>query len=366
VTPASFATRPVAVYVFATLVAAATGREAVAQLEANPVPRAPLLPGQAAPPGMRILRPGEAGTPVQAPSLPSDAELAEVEVPPELVRLARQLDADAYAARASARAQIVARKPAPDELMALLLRRDLGDEARHVLVTILRERIVTAPRGALGIRMEMLAARERKGVRITGLIAGMPAERVLKVDDVVTKVNGVELGDRTDLIREVQGLPPGAEVAVVVERARRDARGEIVRDAAGGEQLDTLELVLRLGSTDELAEKGDPQGGIVNIPSLERQMAAEEAAKRFLPRPRTVDFPARATPEPAIPVTVDSTRKTLMELQLGGGDADLVRGFRARLEGLAQQSAREGLDAATRARIQSALETLHAEIRSAF
>jgi hypothetical protein len=225
---------------------------------------------------------------------------------------------------------------------------------------------VTAPRGALGIRMEMLAARERKGVRITGLIAGMPAERVLKVDDVVTKVNGVELGDRTDLIREVQGLPPGAEVAVVVERARRDARGEIVRDAAGGEQLDTLELVLRLGSTDELAEKGDPQGGIVNIPSLERQMAAEEAAKRFLPRPRTVDFPARATPEPAIPVTVDSTRKTLMELQLGGGDADLGRGFRARLEGLAQQSAREGLDAATRARIQSALETLHAEIRSAF
>jgi len=216
------------------------------------------------------------------PKLPSDQELAQVRVDPELVRLARELDAQAFAERRAAREAIMARKPAPDELMALLLRKDLGDEARHQLVGILRNRILTAPRGALGIRMENAAERDG-GVRVTGLVPGMPAEKVLKPGDIIRQVNDTVLRNTLDLVNAVQSLPPGVEIRVVVKRVRADALAEKgpakppvkppvkggapadpPLDAPPGPPADIHEEIatsMRLGSTEELQEKGEPLAG---------------------------------------------------------------------------------------------------------
>jgi|GEM_PF-1110774 len=314
--------------------------------------------------------------------LPTDEELAKVTVAAELVRLARALDSDAFAERDAARKSILDRKPTPDELMALLLRNDLGEEARHQLVGILRDRILHAPRGALGIRMENFPDKDG-GVRIIALVPGMPAEKVLKVGDVVKRVNDSVLRSTIDLVNAVQSLPPGVEVKLVVRRVRKDALAAVApAGAAAGDPVpptEELELSLRLGSTEELNEKGDPQlvGGVFvggvqvaggGAPSYERTLTAMAAAKRFLSKPGSVDFPSRgssASEKPA--VTVESVRKLLMELQLADGDADLVRVHRMRLDQISEQIARMGdQQPAERARLQRALEALEVEIRGSF
>lgn len=304
----------------------------------------------------RIIQLGDESEP-----LPTDADLARVEVPAELVRLARQFDADSYVERASAREQILARKPSPQELMALLLRRDISNDARHGLVSILELRIMQAPRGALGIRMDGPFMRET-GVRVTGLVPGMPAERVLKVGDLVYSVDGRQLLDRSDLIRAVQALPPGLEVELAVRRTARDAEGKVVMGDDGRERVDELKIKLRLGSTDDLDDRGDPQGGgVVNAMTGARLGQIEEARRRFLPTPTVVDFPEREKPARE-PVNPDSLRKQLAALLLTGADAELVRGIRERLDSLASRLG-TAPDQATRAQIEAALEAIATEIR---
>ncbi len=328
------------------------------------------------------------------PKLPTDEELARITVAPELVRLARALDADAFADRVAARTAIVARKPMPDELMALLQRKDLADEARQQLVGILRNRILYAPRGALGIRMENAAPLDG-GVRITGLVPGMPAERVFQAGDIVRKVNDVVLRNTADLVNAVQSLPPGVEVKLVVRRIKRDAPAAVApapipagEGVIGAPQpiFEEIEATLRLGSTDELNEKGEPLlggmgggnlgggnmgrgfigGGFVNTITFERLAASKLAAKRFLPQPTQIPFPARKSAMEARPTaTVESVRKLLMELQLADGDADLVRIHRTRLDQLADQISRTQ-DPELRVRLQRALEALETEIRGSF
>ena len=318
---------------------------------------------------------------VPQPKLPSDEELAKVQVSAELVRLSRALDSDAFAERDAARKAILERKPTADELMALLLRTDLGEEARHQLVGILRERILRAPGGALGIRMENFPDKDG-GVRITALVPGMPAEKVLKPGDVVKRVNDTVLRSTIDLMNAVQTLPPGVEVKLLVRRVRKDALAAVAPAGAPApdpaQLTEDLELTMRLGSTEELQEKGDPVlpgvagqqvllggGGLI---FYERQLRALMASKRFLSKPQAVEFPLRdsgATEKPA--VTVESVRKLLMELQLADGDADLVRVHRMRLDQIAEQIARFGdQQSAERARLQRALEALEVEIRGSF
>ena len=322
-------------------------------------------------PGMQVF---VAPQQVSAATLPSDAELARIEVAPELVRLARALDAELYAERAAAREAMLARKPSQDELMALLLRRDLGIEARHALVGILRDRILKAPRGALGIRMEQMNGLG-EGVRITGVVPGMPAEDVLEAGDLVTSVNGVALRDRNDLIRQVQSLEPGDEVGLLVRRVKRDEAGKPIVGPDGAEVTQQLDVKLRLGSTDDLAEKGDPVNPLVFNPmTLERTATAQAAAERFLPRPRMVAI-QRGLPgsEPEGPITIDSLRSLLVEFQLKGGDPALVRQYRARLDAIERQLKamlaspdRRDTDLARIMKaIEPTLKALEAEIREA-
>lgn len=303
------------------------------------------------------------------PLLPSDEDLARTEVAPELVRLARALDADTYAERASARTAIIERKVSPNELMALLLRKDLSGEARHVLVAVLQDRIMNAPRGALGIRMEGLGE-IGGGVRVSGLVAGMPAERLIQVGDVIMNVNGNDLRDRTDLVRSVQTMPPGSEVKLKVRRTRRDAAGKAVVGADGREEAEDLAMSVRLGSTDDLEERGDPaqQGmAVMNALTLERAATANEAVRRFTPQPFEVPFPERAKQVGAPPpiATIDDLRRGLMEAQLAGGDAELVAMFRLRLDKIAAQL-ELARDPATREAWQKELNALEIEMRGAF
>lgn len=321
------------------------------QLGPRPIDQQFVLPKQSAP---------------RALPIPDDAELAKVRVDPELVRLARELDGEHYPERAAARVAIEARKPTPDELMALLLRKDLGVESRHVLVAILRDRIMNAPRGALGIRMEGFGA-AGGGVRISGLVAGMPAERVLKVGDLVREINGAALRDRNDLVQFVQGLPPGAPVKVKVLRTKRDEAGKAVVGPDGAEVADELVFDFRLGSTEQLAEDpaGQNQPVVLSGAAVERQLTADAAARRFLPAPVAVRIPAREARQSARGApSIESIRQLLMDAQLSGTDPDLVRALRLQLDELALRLARIRTPDDKRA-FEEALEALDVEVRGA-
>ena len=205
------------------------------------------------------------------------------------------------------------------------------------------------------------------GVRVSGLVPGMPAEKQLVVGDVVRSVEGIPLTNSLDLTRAVQSLPPGLEVKLSVRRVKRDAAGKALVDGEGLELTEDLNIGLRLGSTDDLLEKGDALGGVANAVWMERQGAAANAAQRFLPKLRVVEFPQRAAVTDAVvaPTTIDSVRAMLMELQLAGGDAELVRIHRQRLDFLAQQMALVK-DEHTRRGFQATLEALATEIRGSF
>lgn len=300
--------------------------------------------------------------PVEPMPLPTDAELSRVDVSADLVRLARQFDAESFAERASAREQLVARKAAPNELMALLLRHDLSNDARNAIVSVLEQRIMEAPRGALGIRMEGPLMRST-GVRVTGLVPGMPAERVLQVGDLISSVDGQPLMDRSDLIRAVQSLPPGVEVDLVVRRTKRDAEGKVMVGDDGLERIDELKVKLRLGSTEDLNERGDAQaGGVVNAMAPQRQAQIEEARRRFLPAATVVEFPNREQPVQRTAANPELMRKQLAALQLAGKDPDLVNGMRKRLELLVGRLM-SNPDQSTREQVEAALEALATEIR---
>jgi hypothetical protein len=300
--------------------------------------------------------------PVAPMPLPSDSELSRIDVSADLVRLARQFDSDAFAERASAREQLIARKPSPDELMALLLRKDLSNDARHAIVSVLEQRIMEAPRGALGIRMEGPLMRST-GVRVTGLVPGMPAERVLQVGDLISSVEGQPLLDRSDLIRAVQSLPPGVEVNLVVRRTKRDAEGKVMVGDDGLERIDELKLKLRLGSTEDLNERGDAQGGgVVNAMAPQRQAQIQEARQRFLPSVTVVEFPSREQPSARPAVNPELLRKQLAALQLAGKDPEIINGMRKRLELLVGRLMSDP-DQSTREQVDAALEALANEIR---
>ena len=101
--------------------------------------------------------------------------------------------------------------------------------------------------------------------------------------------------------------------------------------------------------------------------AFERLALAKLATRRFLPKPAVVPFPERSTApaEARKPVTVDSVRKLLMELQLSGGDADLVRSQRLRLEQISEIMSRVG-DPESLQRLQAQLQALEVEVRGAF
>jgi hypothetical protein len=229
-------------------------------------------------------------------------------------------------------------------------------------VSILEQRIMLAPRGALGVRMEGPLMRET-GVRITGLVPGMPAERVLKVGDLIREVDGQPLLDRSDLIRAVQSMPPGLEVQLVVRRTMRDADGKVLVGDDGLERVEELKIKMRLGSTEDLDEKGDAQGAVANAMSPQRAIQVEEARRRFLPSPAKVDFPDREKPAERQSANPESMRKQLAAMQLAGVDAELIRGMRERLDTLVNRLMASP-DQSTLEQIQAALEALSNEIRA--
>lgn len=187
-----------------------------------------------------------------------------------------QLGSGSFEDRENATASLRSMPVADEILMAVLEQGGLDEEQRNRMLGVLRWRVLHRPRGAVGIRMEP-AATGIRGVLVTEVIKDLPAERVLRVGDVILEINGAGLATSSDLISKVQRLQPGDQIRMKVLRPvpadTPDAPGivRLDRDRA----FEEVDVEFLLGSYEKLGN--DPTASALGNPETMRRRSRVEA-----------------------------------------------------------------------------------------
>jgi C-terminal processing protease CtpA/Prc len=208
--------------------------------------------------------------------LPSAEVLQDVEIDPALERLVEQLDDPAYQKRQEA---TVALRDAPWEnleLYAVLERLPLSAEQRHRVLLVIAERLLTRPRGAVGIQIDQ---RRLPEVVIFKLLPELPARDVLEIGDRITHLDGVPVQNWDRFRWAVQSRVPGTRISIRIER---DVKEPPAEDDAAVDEVEVLDVELVLGSADLLVDPttGRPQsdGAFLDARRQEALMASERYA----------------------------------------------------------------------------------------
>ena len=221
-------------------------------------------------------------------ALPGAAELEAIEIAPGLAALVDRLGDPSYAAREEATAELLRGSFDNPEIYAVLLRRDLTAEQRHRLLSVVRDRLLNTPRGAVGIKVDQRWLPNK--VVIEALLPALPAREVLQVGDRITHLRGVPLESWEVFVDTVQSSVPGTKIMVTVERlvsGRRPTRRDAAVEAEEP-QYEQLDIELRLGSADQLLDPvtGRPQRGGPVVSRRERE--ADLAMMRFGSEPKLI------------------------------------------------------------------------------
>lgn len=224
----------------------------------------------------------------RAVGVPTWQELASVDVTVQVMALVARLNHPCYREREAATQALQDGRDNRRQLYAVLAREPLSAEQRHRLLALIRQRLLNAPRGALGISMlfERPDANQPSGSVIMDLLPGLPAERVLQLGDRITHVDGNPLNARNDLIHRVQARRPGDEVQLVVNRVRRDGDGRPLLNQARQPQYETLEIGIVLASTELLKQFDSRKSEVESM----REAEADWAMTLFAPRPALIKF----------------------------------------------------------------------------
>jgi hypothetical protein len=224
-------------------------------------------------------------------AFPSRKELASVEVDEGVKRLVARLDDPIYVEREAATRALLDAGFDQLQLYALLAGELLSDEQRHRLLGIVWNRLLSIPRGALGINFRFdQPDRDQPGaVVVMDLVPGLPSEGLLRRGDRITHVDGAPLLRQSDLVWRVQTKRPGEEVRLAVERVRLDEDGRPKLDEAH-EQYVELTVDVVLGSADLLTEFDGGQRPRKSEVELLREAEADWAATLFGPRPRLIEI----------------------------------------------------------------------------
>lgn len=221
----------------------------------------------------------------------SSERLARVRVSGAVQELVARLDDPSFQIRESAGEALRSQRIDDAEIWAMLDRGNLSPEAHERLLGIARRRAMEKPRGALGVRMGN-APLARPGVLVQGTLPDMPAERILKVGDVIEQVDGVQVTSSNDLAEALQTRPPGHEVKLVVLRTERDAQGRPLVGADGKQVERRLDFNVALGDASNLDRfdamearaMGVPNNMAMNranLPLQQRAWQAASIAQRF-------------------------------------------------------------------------------------
>jgi hypothetical protein len=234
--------------------------------------------------------------------VPGPEDLRGVRVGAELEKLVVELDHAEFARREAATRRLCDEAAVGRlELYAVLERKNLSAEQRHRLMTVVRERLMSRPRGAVGINMQFEPQGEGPpgpgAVIVAGVVPGMPADGKLRRGDRITHVDGEPLFNTNDLVTFVQNKLPGETVELVVERNLLVAvgQGEVPPPPP---VVETLRLTLVLASIEDL-ERASPEQQVQSGPVLaKRQREADEAAEVYGPPVRVIALKRDQGPAP--------------------------------------------------------------------
>lgn len=246
---------------------------------------------------------GAAGqTPPTEPKEPrSDPARLAAEIDPPLSRLVDRLEDASYAGREEATERLLEDTFDNAQLYAVLKRGDLSPEQRHRLLTVVCQRLLGAPRGAVGIaypRVQPVSGRPFEIV-VTDLLPDLPAQHLLMIGDRITHVDGRALQDAQHFIVSVQSKAPGEFIRLRLNRVKRDEHEERVRDEQGQLVYETLEVELQLGSVENLRD-ADGNAPREESPLVElRKDEALQATLKYAPRPRLIQVRGQPTPTAA-------------------------------------------------------------------
>ncbi len=263
-----------------------------------------------------------------AQHLIDERDWSSVTVEPWVQQAVEQLDDPSYESREEAMQRLVDSGADVRQLCALLAGEAVTAEQRQRLLEVVYQFLLLRPRGALGISMDQAHFnREIPGeVRVNDLLADLPAERVLRIDDRITHFNGQLLSNPTELIRHAQSRMPGEQVTLTVRRPRVDARGSYVVDGVGEQVLDVLDVSLVLGSADKLV---DPVSGrpLTGGPVMQqRREQARLVAAHFSARARRVPILNETTPPFVASLKItDEMIEQNIELQMLRKQIELAR-----------------------------------------
>ena len=267
---------PTRMCLLACVVLFAAGATAVGQ-DPNPAVRPPDRKIEAAP-----------RRPAPKPSerfVPDAGALAQVQIDPEMERCLERLGHPVYGVREAAMGRMIAGDFSKQQLYAVLETRTLTAEQRHRLLTVVRDRLLNMPRGAVGIKVDQRFLPNE--IRIMELLPGLPAGDVLQIGDRITHIDGVELGDWAQFVDAVQSESPGTKIKVSIVRPVSDARP---RREVQPPKYEMLDIELELGSAELLT---DPNTGRLQRsgPVWDRRKAeADNVINVWGPRPKPVEI----------------------------------------------------------------------------
>lgn len=220
------------------------------------------------------------------------------EIDPPLSRLVDRLEEASYTGREEATERLLEDTFDNAQLYAVLKRGDLSPEQRHRLLTVVCQRLLGAPRGAVGIaypRVQPVSGRPFEIV-VTDLLPDLPAQHLLMIGDRITHVDGRALQDAHHFIISVQSKAPGEFIRLRLNRVKRDEHEERLRDEQGQLVYETLEVELQLGSVENLRD-ADGNAPREESPLVRlRKDEALQATLKYAPRPRLIQVRGQPTP----------------------------------------------------------------------
>jgi len=178
----------------------------------------------------------------------------------------------------------------PLRLFEYLQESQLSAEQRCRMLMVFAETLVDRPLGALGIRMNPQPMRFGQGVEVADVTPGMPAEKLLRIGDVIQRMDGMPVGNSESLKNYVQAKRPGDIVVLTVDRPRTDKNGLRVFDERNNQPVyDTIKVNFELGSLQKLNEIN---GAEVDASAVlnEQQRQIGEALRLFGPQPREIQI----------------------------------------------------------------------------
>ena len=226
-----------------------------------------------------------------ATALPTDQELAFVTVDPSLADLVAKLDDAVFGTREQAMQRLLDWTVDRRQICKMLAGKRLSLEQRHRLLLVLRDDLLNAPRGAIGISVDPLR-RRRNEIIVEQLVEGLPAIEVLEPGDRVTHFNGKPIARWESFVAMIQARKPGGTVTITVQR-------RVDQDDQSPEEpkMRALPFELVLGSTELLIDPAT--GQVQRNTNLERARAndAAQAVDRFGPRTKLIRFRDKSAPE---------------------------------------------------------------------